>query len=85
MIHLPAAEALVRGAVELGARLGVWVVAEGVETTEQRAALIAMGCPSAQSYHFCKPMPADRIVQALTQLSEAAPARIRPLRADEAS
>ncbi len=85
MIELPAAEAVVRGAVELGARLGVRVVAEGVETTEQRAALIALNCPSAQGYHFCKPMPADRIVQALTQLAEAAPANIRPLRADDAS
>ncbi|MGX6602653.1 putative bifunctional diguanylate cyclase/phosphodiesterase [Micromonosporaceae bacterium Da 78-11] len=85
MIDSAAAEAVVRGAVELGARLGVRVVAEGVETTEQRAALIALGCPCAQGYHFCKPMPADRIVQALTQLAEAAPARIRPLRADDAS
>jgi EAL domain-containing protein (putative c-di-GMP-specific phosphodiesterase class I) len=51
----------------------VRVVAEGVETTEQRAVLIAMGCPSAQGYHFSKPMPADRIVQALTQLTESAP------------
>ena len=85
MIDSSAAEAVVRGAVELGARLGVRVVAEGVETTEQRAKLIELGCPSAQGYHFCKPMPADRIVQALTQLAEAAPARIRPLRADDAS
>ncbi|MBL7256862.1 putative bifunctional diguanylate cyclase/phosphodiesterase [Paractinoplanes lichenicola] len=84
MIESTAAEAVVRGAVELGARLGVRVVAEGVETTEQRAALIALNCPSAQGYHFCKPMPADRIVSALTQLAEAAPANIRPLRADDA-
>jgi diguanylate cyclase (GGDEF)-like protein len=85
MIDSAAAEAVVRGAVELGARLGVRVVAEGVETTEQRAALIELGCPTAQGYHFCKPMPADRIVQALTQLAEAAPNNIRPLRADDAS
>ena len=85
MIVSAAAEAVVRGAVELGARLGVRVVAEGVETTEQRAALLALGCPTAQGYHFCKPMPADRIVQALLQLAEAAPARLRPLRADDAS
>jgi diguanylate cyclase (GGDEF)-like protein len=85
MIDSSAAEAVVRGAVELGARLGVRVVAEGVETTEQRAALIELGCPNAQGYHFCKPMPADRIVQALTQLNEAAPNNIRPLRADDAS
>ncbi|WP_250001086.1 bifunctional diguanylate cyclase/phosphodiesterase [Actinoplanes sp. M2I2] len=85
MIESPAAEAVVRGAVELGARLGVRVVAEGVETTEQRAALLALDCPTAQGYHFCKPMPADKIVQALTALAEAAPANIRPLRADDAS
>ncbi len=86
MIDSCAAEAVVRGAVELGARLGVRVVAEGVETTEQRAALIALGCPTAQGYHFCKPMPTDRIVQALTQLGDTtAAARIRPLRADDAS
>ena len=85
MIDSAAAEAVVRGAVELGGRLGVRVVAEGVETTEQREALIALGCPTAQGYHFCKPIPADRIVQALTQLAEAAPDNIRPLRADDAS
>jgi diguanylate cyclase (GGDEF)-like protein len=86
MIDLPAAEAVVRGAVELGSRLGVRVVAEGVETTEQRAALMALNCPTAQGYHFCKPMPGDRIVDALIRLTEAAhDADIVPLRADDAS
>nr|WP_296069605.1 bifunctional diguanylate cyclase/phosphodiesterase [uncultured Actinoplanes sp.] len=85
MIDLSAAEAVVRGAVELGNRLGVRVVAEGVETIEQRAALVALGCPTAQGYHFCKPMPADRIVQALTQLADAALDNVHPLRADDAS
>jgi EAL domain-containing protein (putative c-di-GMP-specific phosphodiesterase class I) len=85
MIDKPAAGAVVRGAVELGARLGVRVVAEGIETIEQRAALIALGCPSAQGYHFCKPMPADKIVQALSQLRQASSATVTPLRADGAS
>jgi EAL domain-containing protein (putative c-di-GMP-specific phosphodiesterase class I) len=85
MIESPAAEAVVRGAVELGARLGARVVAEGVETAEQRAALIALGCTSAQGYHFCRPLPAEKIVDVLRQLSEAAPARVVPLRADDAS
>ncbi|WP_229072027.1 bifunctional diguanylate cyclase/phosphodiesterase [Actinoplanes sp. DH11] len=74
MIDKPAAGAVVRGAVELGARLGVRVVAEGIETVEQRAALIELGCPTAQGYHFCKPMPADKIVSALSQLLDAAAA-----------
>ncbi|GAA1602285.1 putative bifunctional diguanylate cyclase/phosphodiesterase [Actinoplanes couchii] len=85
MIDSAAAGAVVRGAVELGARLGVRVVAEGIETIEQRAALIALGCPSAQGYHFCKPMPADKIVQALSQLARSAPANVTQLRTDEVS
>jgi diguanylate cyclase (GGDEF)-like protein len=85
MIDSTAAEAVVRGAIELGARLGARVVAEGVETAEQRAALLALGCTTAQGYHFCRPLPADKIVGALRQLADAAPSKIVPLRADDAS
>jgi diguanylate cyclase len=84
MIESRTAAAVVRGAVELGERLGARVVAEGVETAEQRTALIALGCAIAQGYHFCQPLPADKIVGALRQLSDAAPARVLPLRADDA-
>lgn len=84
MIENPAAEAAVRGTVELGERLGVRVVAEGVETVEQRTALIALGCTYAQGYHFSRPMPADRVVAALRQLSGAASTKVVPLRADGA-
>jgi EAL domain-containing protein (putative c-di-GMP-specific phosphodiesterase class I) len=85
MIDSAAAAAVVRGAVELGGRLGARVVAEGVETGEQRAALLAMGCTTAQGYHFCQPLPADKIVGALRQLTEAATAKVVRLRADDAS
>jgi diguanylate cyclase (GGDEF)-like protein len=85
MIDSTAAHAVVQGAVELGRRLGARVVAEGVETTAQRSALIDLGCQVAQGYHFCRPLPADKIVAALRQLDDAAPAKILPLRADDAS
>jgi diguanylate cyclase (GGDEF)-like protein len=85
MIESEAATAVIRGAVELGDRLGARVVAEGVETAEQRVALLTLGCVSAQGYHFCHPLPAGKIVAALRQLSEAAPARVLPFRADDAS
>jgi diguanylate cyclase (GGDEF)-like protein len=85
MTDSPAAAAVVRGAVELGARLGARVVAEGVETADQRAALLALGCTSAQGYHFSRPLPAEKIVSALHQLAQAAPPNIIPLRADGAS
>ncbi|WP_372339042.1 EAL domain-containing protein [Actinoplanes sp. RD1] len=85
MTDSAAADAIVRGAVELGARLGARVVAEGVETADQRAALLALGCTTAQGYHFSRPMPADKIVPALRALAEAAPAKVVPLRVDGVS
>jgi EAL domain-containing protein (putative c-di-GMP-specific phosphodiesterase class I) len=85
MTDSAAAAAVVRGAVELGARLGARVVAEGVETADQRAALLALGCTSAQGYHFSRPLPTDKIVAALNQLAQSAPPKVIPLRADDAS
>jgi diguanylate cyclase (GGDEF)-like protein len=85
MIDSTEAAAIVRSAVDLGRGLHLRVVAEGVETADQRAALIALGCAAAQGYHFCKPQPVETIVAALRSLSENAPARILPLRADGAS
>ena len=62
------------------------MVAEGVETAEQRAALVELGCTAAQGYHFFRPMPADKIVAVLRSLLDVPPRRrILPLRADGAS
>jgi diguanylate cyclase (GGDEF)-like protein len=36
-------------------------VAEGVESPTQAAELTELGCPTAQGYHFAKPMPADEV------------------------
>jgi EAL domain-containing protein (putative c-di-GMP-specific phosphodiesterase class I) len=44
--------------VRLGLDLGMHVVAEGVETEEQLAALQTAGCPFAQGYLFSRPLPA---------------------------
>jgi diguanylate cyclase len=47
--------------------------------------LLALGCTTAQGYHFCQPLPTDKIVPALRQLAAAATTKIVPLRADDAS
>ncbi|MGN9913320.1 putative bifunctional diguanylate cyclase/phosphodiesterase [Phytohabitans sp. LJ34] len=85
MADAPTSAAIVNATVDLGHRLGLRVVAEGVETADQRAALAALGCSAAQGYHFFKPMPADKIVAVLRSLLDSAQAQVFPLRADGAS
>jgi diguanylate cyclase (GGDEF)-like protein len=53
--------ALVDAIVSVAHKLGLAVVAEGVETPEQSAALRQMGCEFGQGYLFGKPVSADAI------------------------
>ncbi|MGK5443429.1 putative bifunctional diguanylate cyclase/phosphodiesterase [Micromonospora sp. URMC 105] len=85
MAESPEAAAIVRTTVGLAQELGLRVVAEGVETAEQRLALAELGCTAAQGYHFFKPMPADKISAVLGTLRESAESNVFPLRADGAS
>jgi len=52
---------LVHSIVHLGRALGLEVVAEGVETEEQRRFLQAVGCHYLQGYLFAKPSPVEDI------------------------
>jgi diguanylate cyclase (GGDEF)-like protein/PAS domain S-box-containing protein len=49
--------ALARGIVAMAGTLGIEVVAEGIETTEQCALLTTMGCEYGQGFLLAKPMP----------------------------
>jgi EAL domain-containing protein (putative c-di-GMP-specific phosphodiesterase class I) len=52
----PGDTALVRMIVELAHTFGMEVIAEGVETEEQAALLVELGCGFAQGYHFSEPL-----------------------------
>jgi diguanylate cyclase (GGDEF)-like protein len=59
MVESPQAAAIVRTTVDLGRRLGVRVVAEGIESAAQRTALRDLGCPAGQGRHLVAPISAD--------------------------
>ena len=50
---------LVRAMISMGTSLGMRVVAEGIETRQQRAFLQQEGCPEGQGYYFSRPLPAE--------------------------
>ncbi len=52
---------IVASVSRLAASLGMSVVAEGVETEDQRKVLIAAGCGLLQGYHFGRPMAAEDV------------------------
>jgi diguanylate cyclase (GGDEF)-like protein/PAS domain S-box-containing protein len=73
--------------VHLGHALGMRVVAEGVETSEEQAQLRQWGCDEIQGYIYTRPLPPRELAQWLRHYNEAclssswpeatAPARVR--------
>jgi EAL domain-containing protein (putative c-di-GMP-specific phosphodiesterase class I) len=53
---------LIRSMVQVCDELGIQVVAEGVETVEQRDTLMRLGCRVMQGYLFARPAPSFPLV-----------------------
>jgi two-component system CheB/CheR fusion protein len=56
--------------IALATNLGMRVVAEGVEISDQHTELSGLGCAHAQGYFYARPMPADRFADWLLYRTE---------------
>ena len=59
LIH-PSDAAIAKMVISLGASMRLTVIAEGVETEQQRDFLALLGCHSFQGYFFSRPLPIDQ-------------------------
>ena len=63
----PKDTAIVKGVLELGHGLGLNVVAEGVERSEQLELLRTLGCRIGQGPYLCKPLPPRELSAVLSE------------------
>ncbi|AOU96933.1 hypothetical protein BI364_01940 [Acidihalobacter yilgarnensis] len=64
-------KALVAAIIAMAHSLDMGVVAEGVETAEQEAYLLKLGCDAAQGFRYGKPVPADALDSLLIPAKQA--------------
>jgi diguanylate cyclase len=58
-------QAIIEAIIALSPKLGIQVIAEGVENVEQLNYLKSLGCKEAQGYYFYRPMSAEALEQLL--------------------
>lgn len=63
----PVDAAIVRSVINIGESLQISVVAEGVETVDQRDFLLANGCHEIQGYLYGRPMSAEQLTERLEE------------------
>jgi len=65
--------AIAQTIISIGHAMGLSVIAEGVETEEQRKFLADLGCHSFQGYLFSHPLPLDEFQQFLKKFTKTLP------------
>lgn len=56
----PDDKAIVSAIINMASSLGIYTIAEGVETAAQLAFLRLQGCDEVQGYYFSRPLPAEQ-------------------------
>jgi diguanylate cyclase (GGDEF)-like protein len=64
--------AIVEALIGVASRLGMRIVAEGIESEGQARRLAGMGCRLGQGYHFARPMPAEAVPAFIGSFNRAA-------------
>jgi diguanylate cyclase (GGDEF)-like protein/PAS domain S-box-containing protein len=64
--------ALVEAVIRLGETFRLDLVAEGIETSDQRDALIALGCERGQGFLYARALPSDKAAAYITDHSNRA-------------
>ena len=70
--------AVINGLMRIAEKLGVDVVAEGVESVEQRERLVALGCRLGQGYLFAEALDRDAVVRLLRTTPSRLPSTSLP-------
>jgi len=65
MLHSNDDRVIVHSTVEMARKLGITVVAEGIENLESANLLQEFGCKFGQGYHYCKPVKAIQLMDFL--------------------
>jgi EAL domain-containing protein (putative c-di-GMP-specific phosphodiesterase class I) len=76
-----AAAIIVEGVMGIATKLGLRVVAEGIETDEQLDQLLGFGCTLGQGYLFSKAINREATTSLLARFGQRAEGRWQPLRA----
>jgi EAL domain-containing protein (putative c-di-GMP-specific phosphodiesterase class I) len=70
LLHEPRCRAVIGSTLALGQTLGMSVVIEGIETTEQHQALLALGCTQGQGFWHARPMRGSDLLRWLQSGAE---------------
>lgn len=65
LVHDPGDAAIVEASISLAHKLGLEVIAEGVETAEQLEFMRTHDCDSVQGYYLSRPLPRSELIKLL--------------------
>ena len=68
--------AIVDSIIAISKSLKLDLIAEGVETEEQKEFLFSKGCNKVQGYLYARPMPAKEVTELLSSYLEYVPANL---------